>query len=866
MQIALNRKKTVASFFFAAALFCTIFVSCKDDDLYADREPDFLGESIYAYMEQDGNFKYFLRLINDLGYQETLSKTGSKTLFPARDDAFERFFQQGTYGASSYEGLSPAQKREIMNVSMVNMAYLSYMLSNVSRSGDNSGEGLAIRRNTTSTFLDSVAFVRDEVLFDNSYWNQFKSKGLYLLDDETSRSIVHFTPENMLTKHILPSDFELIHNGTPYENAAVYINGIKVAQKDIICKNGYIHVMEDVLLPAKNMAKIINENGETALFCKLMDKFSLPYYNESVSDAVHVFYNGSTPDRPLIPSSDSVFIKRYFTDDFQTDITGKPLANYGLLHFDPARNSDMGGGVYQDMRVMFAPTDAAMNAYINSDEGRYLKDAYGTWDNVPTSLLALFIKNHQKKSFTNTLPQAWDKLTDESSFSMPVDRNKITKTYIGGNGTVHISSVVFPPIDYQCVYASTLTNDVVSVMRKGIQDTNMRFYLYLRSMENMYNLLVPTDEAMKNYKDPISWAIGGEARRIWSFRYVPERDLIFAEVYTVDEEGNKAVRVTEYNTGSNHQNIILNRLRDIIDMHIVVGHKALSGEMSGYIDDGSVQYVRTKSGATIKIEGSGENTGMIGGGDLETQSPSVGIEPNTIAGGKYIYDSNNGRTFFIDGIIQDPFKSVYTIMGEKPEYTTFFELLKGHDQVFSYFSRDNDVVPVFDLKSTTSSSGLGYVVNSFNNFRYTVFIPTQAALEEAFLNDEKLFSWEEIADEEDYDKKKEMTLYLLRFLKYHFMDNSVYIDGNTYNNYVYETAARNPTGKFHKVTVNSNGTDLTIRNEAGLISANVIKTGGLYNIMARDYIVNNRNYNSATMIEASSRSVIHLIDKALKVE
>lgn len=66
----------------------TVMPGCKDDYVYDDRQPDNLGESIYDYLEQQGNFTYTLRLINDLGYGETLSKTGSKTLFPADDEAF----------------------------------------------------------------------------------------------------------------------------------------------------------------------------------------------------------------------------------------------------------------------------------------------------------------------------------------------------------------------------------------------------------------------------------------------------------------------------------------------------------------------------------------------------------------------------------------------------------------------------------------------------------------------------------------------------------------------------------------------------------------------------------------------------------
>lgn len=192
----------------------------------------------------------------------------------------------------------------------------------------------------------------------------------------------------------------------------------------------------------------------------------------------------------------------------------------------------------------------------------------------------------------------------------------------------------------------------------------------------------------------------------------------------------------------------------------------------------------------------------------------------------------------------------------------FYDLCRGHDQVLTYFSNDPDVEEIFSSKIGTTSSGLGMVVNSFNNYRYTIFVPTAEALEEAFRNDANLYTWEQILADEDYASKKRKTLYLLSFLKYHFMDNSVYITGKPFATASYETAARNEYDKFHKVTVTSDGTNLEILGENGLKSR-VIRNDGLYNVMARDFIVDNTDYTQANNITASSRAVIHLVDSAL---
>lgn len=865
MHNNLNRKRFIVLSLFCVSLCYLCLTSCKDDYLYDEKEPDFLRGNIYDYLDESGEFTYFVRLINDLHYKDVLQKTGSKTLFPAKDEAFERFFETNTQGIRNYGMLSPAMKRMIMNSSMINMAYLSGMLSNLTVSGSTGpSEGQALRQRSTSTYLDSIVFIKDETLFGNAYWKRFADKGgIYLVDDESPVPLFYFTPQHMLAQGITNEDFSILNNGKSYEQGDIYVNGIKMIQKDIICKNGYIHVMEDVIFPAKNMSQIIRDNGETNLFNRLLNKFCAPFYEESIDKAVNNFYNGS--GNPVLPNSDSIFVKRYFTEDYPIDPAENWMASYGLLYYDPSYN------MYSsetDMGAMFVPTDKAMNEYIEGDKGRYLKEAYGSWDNIPTSILALFLKNHQKKSFMSSLPHAWPTLTDESSFQMDITTDDVKKTYLGCNGAVYISDKVFPPIDYQCVYGPTLTSDDTQIMNWAIQDGTMRFFLYLRSIENMYNLLVPTDEALQNYREPISWARGAAYREIWAFKYVPADNAVIAEVYKADMNGNKTTLLrTERN-----QNYIINRLTDILDMHIVVGEKE-HNVMSGYIDDGNTNYAMTKGGTMLKVSGEGKNLRLLGGGDIEADAEPASIVINDMTGMPSRYDSDNGRTFFIDKILHDPVKSVYTVLGEHEEYKAFFELLKGDDRVFNYFASDKEITPIFDLKKTTGSSGLGYVVNSFNNFRYTVFVPTKEALDKAFREDPNLYEWDEIAAEEDHDEKRKKTIYLLNFLKYHLMDNLAFVDEKRpLVDMNYETAARNESGKFHKLTLNTRANGLEIEcqptdpNEQPLKAKVVTSNKAVYNLMARDYIVDNTNYNAATSIIASSRSVIHLIDTALRFE
>ena len=866
-----NLRHSLKALLIPAALL-TIPTGCKDDYVYDDKAPDNLGESIYAELKSRGDFSTMLRLIDDLGYAETLARTGSKTLFPANDKAFEKFFLDNPYGAHSYEELTPGQKRMIMNTAMVNMSYLAEMLSNIAGT-DGANPGQAVRRNSAVTYLDDYTRLTESPLFDSPYWERFRDKGIVLVDN--GAMLVHFTEAQMATQGMTPSDFSVMYPGKQYESGDIYVNSVRIAERDITCKNGYIHVMEEVLLPTGTMADAIDAAPEAKTFSSLLNKFCAPYYSESVDKAVHDFYDGSTELRPLIAQSDSIFIKGYFNETTHSaGPNNESLSSYGLLYYDPADPGYSPSSAEQDMGVMFVPTDAALNEYFNTGKGSYLRDAYGSWENVPTDILAMFIKNHQKRSFTASLPHAWPNLTDESSYPINISEANIERVEVTNNGVVYFINTVLPPIDYQGVYGAVLTADNMKVMKWAITDDwsdlgdteAMRFYMYLRSMENMYNVLLPTDEALQDYRDPISWARGGAAREIWSFNYVQATNSVSADIYAANEDGSKGEFKRTINGASGEsKRIIRNRLRDILDLHIVIGNNE-DGVLSGFVDQTDARYVLTKGGGTIHISGRENAFTANGAGDMELLLPEAGIVTSP-TGTPSRYSSDNGRTFFIDHILHDASANVYSQLQAHPEFKAFFDLCNGNDLVFTILQDDEDIEEIFSDRKTTSSTGIGYLVNSFNNFRYTVFVPTAEAIEEAFRNDPKLYTWDQIAADTNEASKKEKTLYLLKFIRFHFMDNSAFISGTPYGPLDYETGARNDYDKFHKLRISSDGRSMTVASvDNPASSAKVITDGGLYNIMARDIIVNNTLVSEANQITASSRAVIHLVDHALRFE
>lgn len=833
---------------FVALLIIVIgTVSCKDEYYYDDKEPEWLGASIYDYLKSVDNYETYIKLIDDVGYADVLSKTGSKTLFVADDDAFDRFYQSNPWGVTSYKMLSLSQKKMILNFGMINNAYLIETLANY-YDGNNIITGSAIRRLTANSALDSVAFEKDDDLPDNKYWDAYRNKGLYLLTNQSSSPLVSFLEKPLMNAGISDGDFKII-TGVDRSSDDAYIFNRKVIQRDITCKNGYLHVLDDVLIPPTNMAESIRKEPSTSIFSSLLERFSTPHYNDDVTMQYKVLHPGF---------SDSIFSKKYFAsygeDENFTYPDGSYVPTELMLPYDPGWNayfpSYSGASLQSDMGAVFAPNDEAMKAYFDSGSGKILKDRYGSWKNVPDEIIALLLRRHMRESFIQSVPSRFGELKDSENSALNISVDHVVNSILGVNGVVYETNHVYPPDDYVSVYGPILFSDKTRIYNWGILMNDFR--LYLNSLVSTYSFFVPTDDFFKGYIDPISSV--KDVPGVLKYWYNEKTNSVNATVYSYNNLTGEIGDSIQVITNSA---FLSNRLLDILDSHIVVGDVE-SGE----------PYYFTKGGNILKVEGVGLSMKVKAGGDIEN-----GTEADVTD----VYSQENGKTFFINKPLQTPLKSVYKVLSETPQFSLFFELLSG------FPAESNSVMFVKEK----NSYGLDYNIKFFNTFNYTVFVPTNEAIQTA-LDQGLIQSWETInAPGLDESLKEEYIVRLERFLRYHFQDNSVFVGGSSFSE-VYQTATikendastqfRTYKDKYYKLGIESNGTDLYLSTE-NWGEAKVKKDEGLYNIFVRDYVFNNdpisfkeidgtgigSSYYTSQIV-TSSTAVIHQIDNILKFE
>lgn len=818
--------------------------SCKDDYLYDNEEPEWLGESIYDYLKANENYSYYTRIIDDVGYTEVLAKTGSKTLFVADNTAFEEFFKNNAWNVSGYDDLSLTQKQLIIKFSMIDNAYLIETLSNYFNGSLQ--ERTAMRRTTSISVLDTIPFQSGNMLPGGPYWNYHRNKGIHLLKDASSWPMVHFLESSLQSAGIDNADFRLI-TGVDRESNDAHIFNIKVKERDITCKNGYVHVLEKVLIPPVNIAEYLNQNSESKIFSDLLDRFSAPYYNAGQTNA----YNQINPGQPI----DSIFEKIYFSDyDGQIRYpNGSLIRTELLLPFNPGNNeyvsSAANSSLQSDMAAIIAPTNEAMTSYFENGAGVILKNRFGTWENTPDYIITKLLNRHLRESFLETVPGRFDKLVDANNSAIPIGRGDIVSSYVGLNGVVYNTNKVYPPDDYISVYAPVLLSDKTSVFNWAVNQNE--YDLYLNAIKSTYSFFVPTDEFFKNYIDPVSYA--KDVKGVMKYWYNTETNTVNATVYRYDPENDTVGDSVNTITSTA---FLSNRLLDLLDSHIVIGDVESGGK-----------YYFTKNGNILQVSGSGLNLKIQAGHDI-TANTLANVLPDGL------YQQENGTTYFIDKPLQTPLQSVYKVLSETPEFSEFFTLLRGFPSSKEIFVKK------------TNYYGIDFNISFFNTFNYTVYVPTNEAIQQA-IDEGLIMNWSQIDRLTDAQEKTDAISKLERFLRYHFQDNSVFLDGESYYK-LYQTATiklndevtqfRTYQDKYYRLGITCDGENIKLDTE-NYGTANVIRNNGLFNILTRDYVFssNPQAYReidgtgagtefSSSSIITSSTAVIHQIDNVLRFE
>ena len=838
--------------------------SCSDDVLVG--QPSWLGNSIYERLQEDGDYTTLLRLIDDLDQKEVLSHTGSKTLFAANDSAFQQWFGNNSWGVRRYEDLTAAKKKLLLNNAMINNAYLIELLSNVS--GTPPLEGKCMRRETAVTIYDSVDVVRPEQMPNTAAWKSYKDAGksLLMFKDGTTPPMIHFLPAYMQFNKITSEDLAILTNHQATDAGEAWVNGKKVVERDITCKNGYIQKVGGVIEGTPNMGEILRQHPKMSKWSELIDRFSAPYFHAEGTREYNRLYN----------NEDSVYTLRYFSklslgsQPNETDPSGDAVA--ATLSFDPGWNhymysNTMKYDLHYDAGAMIVPTNEALEQWWN-EEGKDLQTEYGSWDSIPDATLAKLLNVNMLSSFSEAVPSKFDLVLNDAKEPLGIKPEHIDSCFMGCNGVVYMVNKVFSPAEYASVaYPALAHESTMNVIYWAIDHLN--FLPYLLSMDARYSLLLPSNGAMLCYLDPTTYGkinnlTKADAPEVLEFYYdrtKPSDQRVQARRFasTINERGEivKGGRTSQ----TVAPEVIKDCLTRLMDQLIIVGDVE---------DEKGYEFYKSKGGTLVRVTRTDDGRiAFAGGWQMEHGNRVLPVEDDSI------YTKTNGKSYQMNKEVP---------MGAQ---NSVFLTLKGHDEFAEFFNLLNHDAAGL-LKSTLGEyeAGLSSQGNQnlslLDNYNYTVYVPTNESIR-TLIDDGLLPTWEDYeAQTEDIwgteaaaDSAKAIIKdIIVSFLRYHVHDHSVAVNMAPENKddkckNAYESMKRNPeTGRFYPLVVDFSNKNLMVTDALDK-TYNVVKTEGLYNLICREYWLKKVSGSSRTVENTTfmaSDAVVHQINGALLYE
>ena len=919
----------------ACLLFvCATFQSCRDEYFFDDTEPTFVGSSIYDYLSEQGEFKHFLQVIEDLDYKEVLSKTGSKTLFVANDKAFELGIKE-SWGFTDYSQLTLAHKRIILYGAMLDNAYLLEMLSKMQSTGANAEPipGQCLRRVTSASVTDTVGlFGSKDLPKNNGAWESFDSIRLAL--DASRTMMTHFIEDQLYMKNINERDLQLLVNDDDARLSDIYIYDKKVIREksDITCKNGYVHQLNGLLIPPSNMAEELRVNGDmamldtelyrlansdttTLIFSRLLDRFSVPKPIDANSEFAQNFNR-------VYGVSEKLYEKKYYTEGSFTSYTDETGAHnaLGTLLFDPGWNAYKAGSTdkEQDMAAIFAPSDKAVVRYFTESSGRSLLERYAKGidniivaiDSIPIDIIQPLVRNHMQMSFNSTVPSKFEYIVDDARDPMNVVVDDVKKILLANNGVVYVMDTVYSPARYNSVIAPVMLNDTMSIFNKAIKD--LQYDKYLLSMGNKFGLIVTSDNGLVYYNPYTEIRYMDYENN--ALAYVEKDAKAYKLKGSIEGEGTLVVKAQEvqydrskYDAETNTYGELKevkdkfgnvdNLFKEILEYNIVLG------DMNSESDcEGRKKYYMSKGYGTVKVErdAEGKVSHIAGGRELQNGSKGIPVVQTHMM--------TNGQTFHLDGsMIQPPTQTVSDVLFNS-EFAEFRSLCEPSREVLEYFLGAENTNQKEWNKYTVfyEQTAKHNLVRMFDTYHYTVYVPSRDAMQSAY--DQGLLSWDSLLVEiQNFEKEKpnasaaELSAFkdsikagadmIAKFVRYHFQDNSVYVDnvrhalavdkgdvdGDGLRDYEYEYEVSYETSAFNeernkfcsvlvKTETDPETGEETISIRGDLDSSNpdanvcyVVKEdeNHLYNVMAREI-----QYSGGS-VNTSSYAVVHKINNFL---
>lgn len=878
------------------------------------------GSTLYDNLQALGNYTTYLRLIDSFaGIQRAfkneitdderkyMGSFDTLTVFAPNDEAFDRFFAHNAWtdeqgnAISSYDQLSDSQK-----LSLIYMSYIPGFVTANSLHASKSVRGylrlysydrqfnLVPYKHTGGTDINT--FPPDSY----SYFDYAKELNQHIVDgvwigygtigDYTGA--LAYRGGTMIWNDDYWQYNGLSHDDLVFIGAAdtegsehITIGNAHITQPNQRCKNGYLHLVDEVVVPQPNLMCALAQarlGGKCSLASSLVQRFNYLKY-----DPDYAYYK-----EQIFNDGDSAMtVRNSLLDRVSTTTTQTP--------------------------AIILPTDEALKAFLLASDnplgqcGINQDNYYDMLMSLPREVLQPFVKEWFRTSFTDVLPSRYSNMRSAKGHQLLAGVTTSEAYKLAVQQVIHAVDGIIVVVD-AVPNAEDLRNELTFVKLAGqvagaALTANDRYdgersaspfsTDYQREMHNKpFTMFVPTDEGLKQYGlvDPMSMASNN--RNSWRYWSLSPQSIssdgngkiaVAARAYRYDynkvrnAETDRPLGVSFSNSANDGANVNYGPtkrqlLTDMLDQHIVLQN------LDSMLNTSRHWYL-SRSGMPIYMK-EHTNTNIVVNGGMQIDLNEKDAADKHDCTLQFVGQNSTGTSVFIDRPMQPTTQNVFQRLQSNDAFSTFFEYAEALNNAYTLkkmlFGDEASETLSWKYTIFADRSG-GYtrygnantmLVNFFHNFNYTIFVPTNEGMQKAVeaglptIESIEQFVEESLDDNGQLpDDKREQAqaryLTLLNFLKYHFCDKSYFLEPDLESGDTEQTTTACIDASNQQALtadINSGNGMLMVRDASNRYKA--VKPD-LANIIARDAEFNNDS-TRARYIRSASNVVLHGIDNA----
>lgn len=883
------------------------------------------GSTLYDNLQALGNYTTYLRLIDSFGgiqrafkneltddELEYMGSIDTLTVFAPNDEAFARFFAHNAWtdgqgnAISSYEQLSDRQK-----LSLIYMSYIpGFVTANNLHVNENVKGNLRLYtwgydrqfnlvpyKHTGGTDINT--FPPDDNSGREDYakkLNQHIMDGVWIgygtVGDNTDGALAYrggtmiWNDDYWQYKGLSHDDLAFIGAADTEGSEHIKIGNAHITQPNQRCKNGYLHLVDEVVVPQPNLMYALAQarwGGKCSLASSLVQRFNYLKY-----DPEYTYYK-----EQMFNDGDSAMTVRNSLLDRVVTTAQTP--------------------------AIILPTDDALKAFLFAFDNPLCQFGINQYNyytmlmSLPREVLQPFVKEWFRTSFTDVLPSRYSYMCSAKGHQLLADVTSPEAYKLAVQQVIPAADGFIVVVD-AVPNAEDLRNELTFVKLAGrvagtALTANDRYEYnpnaapfstnYQREMHNKpFTMFVPTDEGLKKYGlvDPMSMASNNRVSwRYWSLTpqsISSNEDGQIAVAAKAYRYSYKEVRNTEADrplgvTTSSPANEICTKdtgfgptkrqlLTDMLDQHIVLQ------DLDSMLNNLRHWYL-SRSGMPIYMK-EHTNTNIVVNGGMQIDLNEKDAADKHDCTLQFVGQNSTGTSVFIDRPMQPTTQNVYQRLQSNDDFSMFFDCANALNGAYDLKNQlfDIETSEALNRKYTIFADFSGsyarygnantMLVNFFHNFNYTIFVPTNEGMQKAIaeglptIESIEQFVEESLDDNGQLpDDKREQAqaryLTLLNFLKYHFCDKSYFLEPDLESGDTEQTTTACIDASNQQALtadINSGNGMLMVRDASNRYKA--VKPD-LANIIARDAEFNN-DPTRARYILSASNVVLHGIDNA----